>query len=117
MPVEKKINYVKTQHLFSGHFQTIYPAIFRKKIQLPFKKERITTQDGDFLDLDWLTQNSDNLVIISHGLEGNSQRPYMTGMAKAFFDAGYDVLNWNFRSCSGTMNLKPIFYQSNSIFC
>lgn len=114
MPVVKTSNYHCNQLLFNGHLQTIYPAIFRKKVDLPFKRERIKTPDGDFLDLDWLKGGSNSLVIISHGLEGNSQRPYMTGMAKVFFDSGYDVLNWNFRGCSESMNTKPIFYHSGA---
>jgi len=116
MPVVKKSKYTRNHLLFNGHLQTIYPAIFRKKDPLPFEKERIKTPDGDFLDLDWLKCGSKNLVIISHGLEGNSQRPYMTGMAKVFFDAGYDVLNWNFRSCGDTMNLNPFFYHSGATY-
>jgi predicted alpha/beta-fold hydrolase len=55
---------------------------------LMFDRERISTEDGDFLDLDWLRIGSDHLVIISHGLEGNSRRPYMKGMAKVFFENG-----------------------------
>jgi hypothetical protein len=116
MPVVKKSNYTRNQLLFNGHLQTIYPAICRKKDNLPFEKERIETPDGDFLDLDWLKRDSKSLVIISHGLEGNSQRPYMTGMAKVFFESGHDVLNWNFRSCGDTMNLNPVFYHSGATY-
>lgn len=116
MPVVKTSKYFQNQLLFNGHLQTIYPAIFRKKVDLPFKRERILTPDGDFLDLDWLKRDGSNLVILSHGLEGNSQRPYMTGMAKIFYESGYDVLNWNFRSCSESMNNKPIFYHSGATY-
>ncbi|EPR67487.1 YheT family hydrolase [Cyclobacterium qasimii] len=116
MPVVKTSNYNRNQLLFNGHLQTIYPALFRKKVILPFKRERIKTPDDDFLDLDWLKRDSKSLVIISHGLEGNSQRPYMTGMAKVFFDSGYDVLNWNLRGCSESINKKPIFYHSGATY-
>ena len=116
MPVVKTSKYLRNQLLFNGHLQTIYPAIFRKKVVLPFERERISTFDGDFLDLDWLRNGKDTLVILSHGLEGNSQRPYMTGMAKMFFESGYDVLNWNFRGCSESMNALPIFYHSGATY-
>ncbi|MDN3686548.1 YheT family hydrolase [Cyclobacterium jeungdonense] len=114
MPVLNESKYNPHQFLFNGHLQTLIPALFRKNIPLSFERERINTEDGDFLDLDWLRQGSSDLVIISHGLEGNSQRPYMSGMADNFFKTGYDVLNWNFRGCSGTENLKRSFYHSGA---
>ncbi|HEX6223289.1 MAG TPA: alpha/beta fold hydrolase, partial [Chryseolinea sp.] len=52
--------------------------------------------------------------IISHGLEGNSSRAYMKGMAKAFADKGFDVLAWNFRGCSNEMNRQLRFYHSGA---
>ncbi|MEX2595042.1 MAG: alpha/beta fold hydrolase [Anditalea sp.] len=102
--------------LFNGHLQTIVPALFRKPVLLPFKRERISTPDDDFLDLDWLRQGAKKLIIISHGLEGNSLRPYMIGMAKEFFNKKYDVLTWNFRGCSGEINKKSIFYHSGATY-
>lgn len=114
MSVPKESPYNPNRFLFNGHLQTIFPALFRKNIPLAFERERITTTDGDFLDLDWLRQGSPELIIISHGLEGNSRRPYVSGMADAFFSMGYDVLNWNFRGCSGDMNRKPYFYHSGA---
>lgn len=116
MPVVKKTDYEYPKWLFNGHLQTIIPSLFRDTHSLPFERERVTTPDGDFLDLDWLRNASKKLVIISHGLEGNSQRPYMTGMARHFFANGYDVLNWNFRGCSEELNNKPIFYHSGATY-
>ncbi|MDX5476833.1 MAG: alpha/beta fold hydrolase, partial [Cyclobacteriaceae bacterium] len=96
--------------------QTIVPSLFRATPPLPFERERISTPDEDFLDLDWLRNGSESLVIISHGLEGNSQRPYMKGMARQFFTNGFDVLNWNFRGCSEELNNRPIFYHSGATY-
>lgn len=106
--------YTPPRLLFSPHLETIYPALWRHVEVQPFTRERITTPDDDFLDLDWLEQGSDKLVIISHGLEGNSQRPYMRGMAKAFFTHGYDALTWNYRGCSEEMNRQLRFYHSGA---
>jgi len=116
MPLVRNITYINPRMLFNGHLQTIYPALFRKPIPLPFKKERIITPDDDFIDLDWLKNNNHKLVIISHGLEGNSRRPYMLGMANTFFYKGYDVLCWNFRGCSDEMNKRSIFYNSGATY-
>lgn len=100
--------------LFNGHLETIYPALFRRVKPLPWQRERIATPDDDFLDLDWLTRGSDNLVIISHGLEGSSRRAYVCGMARALFAAGFDVLAWNYRGCSGEVNRQLRFYHSGA---
>jgi uncharacterized protein len=100
--------------LSNRHFATIFPALLRSvKIEPPLR-ERITTPDNDFLDLDWYKRGSKNLVIISHGLEGNSQRAYVRGMARACVNSGLDVLAWNFRGCSGEMNLVRRFYHSGA---
>jgi uncharacterized protein len=80
----------------------------------PYTRERIQTPDDDFLDLDWLRQGSENLVIISHGLEGSSDRAYIKGMARVFFNNRYDTLAWNYRGCSGEMNRQLRFYHSGA---
>ena len=100
--------------LFNRHLETIYPSLLRKvAFRLPVR-ERIQTPDDDFLDLDWYKQGSTRCVIISHGLEGNTQRSYILGMAKTFFQDGYDVLTWNFRGCSGEVNRQLRFYHSGA---
>lgn len=100
--------------LFSPHLETIFPALLRRVSLQRYERERIDTPDDDFLDLDWLKNDSESVVIISHGLEGNSQRAYIKGMAKVFFANGYDVVAWNFRGCSGEMNRQRRFYHSGA---
>ncbi|WP_186756907.1 YheT family hydrolase [Echinicola salinicaeni] len=116
MPLIKNTSYSGPAILFNGHLQTIIPGLFRKPLLLPFERQRITTDDGDFLDLDLLKNGANKIVIITHGLEGDSRRPYMSGMAKHFFQHGYDVLTWNFRGCSGELNNKPFFYHSGATY-
>lgn len=88
----------------NGHFQSIFPALFRKVDSIRYKRERIATFDNDFLDLDWSTNNHKRLAIISHGLEGNTGRAYVKGMVRAVNRGGWDCLAWNFRSCSEEPN-------------
>jgi hypothetical protein len=83
--------------------------------EIPYK-ERIKTSDGDFLELDWYKKNNPRLVIISHGLEGNSERAYMLGMAKAFYQNQFDVLTWNLRGCGHDINDQVIFYHSGATY-
>lgn len=106
--------YPRPTLLFNRHLETVYPALFRKVNGVSYQRERINTPDDDFLDLDWLKQESDKVVIISHGLEGNTQRAYIRGMAKAFYAKGYDILTWNYRGCSEEMNRQLRFYHSGA---
>jgi hypothetical protein len=99
----------------SAHLQTIYPTVFRWKPRITKERERIETPDGDFLDLDWhFNPISRRLVILTHGLEGSSDRAYIQGMAHVFAKAGWNVLAWNFRGCSGELNKVIKTYHSGA---
>lgn len=95
------------------HVQTIYPTLFRR-VAPAYVRKQIPTPDGDVLDLDWLTANSNACAIICHGLEGSSQSSYVQGMAQALFTRGVDVLAWNFRGCGGAPNKTLRFYHSGA---
>ncbi len=119
MPILERSTYQPPSWWVSGgHLQTIIPALFRKVGSSPYTRERIATPDGDFLDCDWLyatsSTPSQKLVIISHGLESNSRRSNVIGMARAFSLCGYDALAWNFRGCSGEPNRLPRAYHSGA---
>jgi predicted alpha/beta-fold hydrolase len=95
----------------NGHMETIIPSMFFKGPDLSYNRERLELSDGDFLDLDWLINPvNQNLMVISHGLEGSSDRYYVRRMADFFHQLGWDVLAWNCRSCSGEMNRLVRFY-------
>ncbi len=118
MPHISSSNYKPLWYYPGGNSETILPSLFRKVELPPYQRERITTPDNDFLDLDWLKQDFDRLsltydkrlVIRSHGLEGNSSRHYIKGMAKIFYQNGFNVVAWNCRSCSGEINFQPRLY-------
>ena len=102
--------------LYNGHVQTLYPGIFRKIKNFNYhNRERFILSDGDFCDLDWVKNGYKNLVILSHGLEGNSERHYMRAPAKYLSEQGWDILAWNCRSCSGEMNVKMRLYNHGEI--
>lgn len=88
----------------NGHIQTIHANIFRWVKEPPYKRKRISTPDGDFLDLDISKVGSKKLAILSHGLGADSYRPYITGMVHALNKKGFDALAWNFRGFSGVPN-------------
>lgn len=89
---------------FNGHLQTILPNYNRKVEGISYVRERLTTWDDDFLDLDWSKTGSRKLVIISHGLAGSSEAGYVKGLVKITNDHGWDALAWNYRGCSGEPN-------------
>jgi len=95
----------------SPHIQTIYPFVFRKVKGSGHESERVELLDGDFLDLDFYNNESETLIIICHGLEGSSSKPYSKGLAQSLFKIKkYDVIAWNMRSCSKDLNRLPTFY-------
>ena len=100
--------------LSNGYVQSILPTLTRKLADEHLQRERIPTDDGDFLDLDWSRCGSDTLIIVSHGLEGHSRRPYVLGTLREANRRGWDGLAWNFRSCGGDMNLQPRMYHSGA---
>ncbi len=108
------LNYKPPFFLFNAHLETIYPSLLRRVDYAPHTAERIATPDEDFLDLFWMNQSSKKVVIISHGLEGNAQRQYVTGMARALFINGFDTLTWNYRGCGTEMNRCLRFYHSGA---
>ena len=101
--------------LNNGHLQTLYPYFFRKIPKVQLHRYRIDLKDGDFIDADHLSQGSDELVVLSHGLEGSSNTGYIRGMAKHLGENNnYDIIAWNMRSCSGEINRKDRFYHAAS---
>ncbi len=101
--------------MLNGHFETILPSIFFKIKDIVFERERLELEDGDFLDIDWLKNNHSRLIILSHGLEGNSGRHYMMRPAKFFGNRDWDVLAWNCRGCSGEINRLQRSYHHGDI--
>ena len=140
MPIINIDDYKPPFWLPDSQSQTIFPSIFRKIDGLKYVRERVPTPDGDFLDIDksqvisTIKEENFNsepiigrtnstfkdcgvltpLIILSHGLEGDTSRQYITGMAKNFNIQGFDCIAWNFRSCSGEINQTKRFYHSGA---
>ena len=115
MPLINTTTYQSSRWLVNGHLQTIYPNVFRSVKGVQYQRERISTPDGDFLDLDWWKSENNavkRLVIISHGLEGDTDRAYIKGMGRAFYQNNWEVLAWNLRGCSGEDNRLIHAYHS-----
>lgn len=100
-----------------GHCQTVWPFLVRRHSR-PSEPVTVPLPDGDRLVADYYPPISPpgtspaghRLLIIAHGLEGNSQRPYVVGLAETALAQGFAVLAWNFRGCGREDNLLPRFY-------
>jgi len=120
MPLNPEPAYRAPFPLMGGHLQTVYASEVRRVRGVEYKRERIDTADGDFLDLDWSAarEGDDDVLggvaIVTHGLEGHSRRTYVLGMVRALNRAGWEVVAWNLRGCSGEMNRLVRFYHSGA---
>lgn len=95
------------------HFQTCWAPLFRRVSPVPTWRERLTTPDGDFLDLHIQDGRADRpLVLLLHGLEGCHQSAYIQGMHHTFGNLGWAVATLEFRSCGGEINRAPRLYHS-----
>ena len=111
MPLILNSSYQYKGILKNQHLQTIIPHLFRKRVTT-YERERITTPDNDFLDLDWNKCNSKTLCILLHGLESSSSANYVQGMVNALHAGNIDSVAMNYRGCSGNLNLQPYAYHS-----
>lgn len=114
MPFINPSSYRPPPLMANGHLQTVLPTLLRRVEGVGYRRERITTPDGDFIDLDWSPCGSRHLVLLCHGLEGSSGSVYMRGMVRAFHQAGWDALAYNYRGCSGEINRRLRAYHSGA---
>jgi predicted alpha/beta-fold hydrolase len=104
-------SYSSPPWLPGGHLQTLYPTLFLHGPQVDYRRERWELDDGDFLDVDWLDGPADApLVVLFHGLEGSSDRPYARSLMQALQQHGWGGAAVNFRGCSGEPNRLPRAY-------
>ncbi|MFY0601811.1 MAG: alpha/beta fold hydrolase [Cyclobacteriaceae bacterium] len=113
MPYLRKSSYKSRPfYMINAHWETIIPSALMKGPKVNYLRERLELDDGDFLDVDFLQskQRAKKCMIITHGLEGGSDRFYVKRTADYFHSQGWDIIAWNCRSCSGEINRLPRFY-------
>lgn len=101
--------------LANAHAQTLFPTLTRRLNTPIDKKERFELPDGDFFDLSWAVNGlSDNapLVIMLHGLGGDTSSSYVGGLIRAFNQHGWRAVLMHFRGASGEPNRLPRAYHS-----
>ena len=108
--------------LLGGHLQTIHAATLASTPEVSYRRERWELPDGDFVDVDWVDpsnaeQNSPAdlppnlpIVVLFHGLEGNSQSGYAKALMASVKAKGWRGVVIHFRGCSGEPNRLPRVY-------
>lgn len=116
----ESLNYVAPRWLPGGQLQTIWPALYSRRVagpELTYRRERWTTPDGDFVDVDFLEDGVPPgtrrpLLVVFHGLEGSSRSHYGEAFADVARERGWACALPHFRGCSGEINRAPRAYHS-----
>ena len=87
-----------------AHLQTIWASKFRSIPYPDTTKEQIELDDGDFINLFWLTEGKGPIVIIVHGLEGDLSSNNVKGMLGVFRKMGWNGVLLLNRNCGGISN-------------
>ena len=103
-----------------GNLQTIYAAKVAgraDRFKPVWTRERWSTPDGDFVDVDWqaepaISESEAPLLVLFHGLEGSSSSHYAHAFAEEALIRGWRMATPHFRGCSGELNWKPRAYHS-----
>lgn len=114
------LNYVAPRWLPGGQLQTIWPALYARRVAgapLSYGRERWTTPDEDFVDVDYVEDGAvpglqRPLLVVFHGLEGSSRSHYGEAFADVARERGWACALPHFRGCSGEINRAPRAYHS-----
>ena len=98
------------------HLQTIVPARVLAAPRVAYRRERWEAPDGDFIDVDYClpepVSETAPVLVLFHGLEGNSQSHYARVLMQGCVQRGWRGLVAHFRGCSGVDNRLPRAYHS-----
>lgn len=110
------MNYEAPPWLPGGQLQTIWPALYSRRVvgePVHYRRERWITPDADFIDVDWLQATPGSpLLVMFHGLEGSSGSHYAQAFADFARTHGFSFAVPHFRGCSGALNRAPRAYHS-----
>lgn len=117
------MNYRPPRWLPGGQLQTIWPALYSRRVfgsKPGYLRQRWDTPDGDFIDVDFLRYEPAApasaaprpLLVVFHGLEGSSRSHYSEAFADLAREQGWACALPHFRGCSGEINRAPRAYHS-----
>jgi predicted alpha/beta-fold hydrolase len=103
--------------LTNPHAMTIAAAFLPRRLEIPPGEKRLFPVDADSQLLGvchWQpgTRKDAPVIVIVHGLEGDSESNYVRGITEKAFGRGFHVVRLNQRNCGGTEALTPTLYNS-----
>jgi len=120
-PTEFPTAFSPSPWLPGPHLQTVWGNLTRSRRLVPYRRQALTTPDGDELLLDRVDgpPGSPRLLVL-HGLEGSSESVYVQGFMALARARGWRGIAVNFRSCARRPgdhdrwipNLRPRLYHS-----
>ncbi len=102
--MNRHVPYLVPAWLPGGDLQTIWATVLARP-RVDYRRERWELPDGDFIDLDWVDGRSGApLLVLFHGLEGDSDSHYARFLMAAARDRGWRGVVVHFRGCGGEPN-------------
>lgn len=97
----------------NAHVQTLLPRL-RPTPQVALRVERLELPDGDFVDLGWCADTTQDpgapLAVLLHGLTGGFDSKYARGTALQLLRRGWRVVILQFRGAGPEPNRLPRHY-------
>jgi predicted alpha/beta-fold hydrolase len=98
--------------LRNAHLQTLWAAKVHPAPLPAVSRERLTTPDGDFVDLDCTEITDGPVAVIFHGLTGSFKSRYVRSIMSVLHARGFNTVLMHFRGCSGEPNRTRGSYHS-----
>jgi len=100
----------------SGHFQTIYNALFFNPKDLKNTQNfEVKLDDKNTIVCEYNKSNlnpTNTCVILVHGLEGSAKSNYVVSTAQKLLNNNFSVVRINLRNCGGTSHLSETLYNA-----
>ena len=112
--------FIPCRGLSNGHLQTIVGNFYpRPAFRLSAVSETVEVDPADgsrvLCHCHWQEEphrSSRLTLVLVHGLEGSSDSRYIQGITARAWQAGWNVIRMNMRTCGGTETLTPTLYHS-----
>lgn len=102
----KTSNFNPGKFIRNPHWQSMWPTFITwSKPELTVNRQRIELDDGDFIDLDWCSENREApIIILLHGVTGSINSPYFKYLIPILVENNWCPVIMYYRGYSGDHN-------------